>query len=186
MFLKIVGLSILASCAYGVVHDQITARICVEYFTIAHPRIISSESPTLLGLAWGIAATWWVGLLLGGLLGAAARLGRRPRLELHDLYRPVLFVIGGSAVIASVTGLVATYDAFSRDFFLSAWWAQQIPEEKHAAFFVVARIHLASYAAGGLLGLCASAWAVCMRFRRARGPAAQRAHVPGELRSQVK
>jgi len=30
-FRKIVGLGILAAVSYGIIHDQITARVCVEY-----------------------------------------------------------------------------------------------------------------------------------------------------------
>jgi hypothetical protein len=32
--LKIVVLCIVAAIAYGILHDQVTARVCVEYFTI--------------------------------------------------------------------------------------------------------------------------------------------------------
>ena len=59
----IVVLCIGSAVIYGILHDQITARICVEYFTIGHPPIFPTESPTLLGIGWGILATWWVGLL---------------------------------------------------------------------------------------------------------------------------
>lgn len=59
-----VALSVLAAVVYGILHDQITARICVEYFTIGHARLIDSDSPTVLGLFWGVVATWWVGLPL--------------------------------------------------------------------------------------------------------------------------
>src|SRR3954451_19765307 len=62
--LAIVLLSILAAVLYGIVHDQVTARICVEYFTIGHPPVFDTESPTLLGLGWGVIATWWVGLVV--------------------------------------------------------------------------------------------------------------------------
>ena len=47
---KITLLSIVAAVAYGIVHDQITARLCVEYFTVAHPPLIHTSSPTVLGL----------------------------------------------------------------------------------------------------------------------------------------
>ena len=49
---------VVASVIYGVIHDQITARICVEYFTIGHPPVFGTDSPTLLGLGWGVIATW--------------------------------------------------------------------------------------------------------------------------------
>ena len=37
--LKIVVLCIVAAIVYGILHDQVTARVCVEYFTIGHPPI---------------------------------------------------------------------------------------------------------------------------------------------------
>ena len=63
--LKIVLLCILSAILYGILQDQVTARVCVEYFTIGHPPVFNTESPTLLALGWGVIATWWVGLLLG-------------------------------------------------------------------------------------------------------------------------
>ena len=71
----IVLLAIVSAVVYGVVHDQVTARVCIEYFTIGHPPIFPTESPTLLGLGWGVVATWWAGLLLGVPLALAARPG---------------------------------------------------------------------------------------------------------------
>lgn len=78
-FLAIIILSIFACITYGVVHDQITARICVEYFTIGHPQIIPTNDPTILGLVWGIIATWWAGAILGVPLAVIARIGPRPK-----------------------------------------------------------------------------------------------------------
>jgi len=43
----IVILSIFACITYGVVHDQITARICVEYFTVGHAPVFDTVDPTL-------------------------------------------------------------------------------------------------------------------------------------------
>jgi len=51
--LGIVFLCILAAVFYGILHDQITARICVEYFTIGHPIVFGTEDPTLLGIGGG-------------------------------------------------------------------------------------------------------------------------------------
>jgi len=36
--IAIVALCIGSAVAYGILHDQVTARVCVEYFTIGHPR----------------------------------------------------------------------------------------------------------------------------------------------------
>lgn len=54
--LLIVLLCIGSAIGYGIAHDQITARVCVEYFTIGHPRVFDTESPTLLALGWGVIA----------------------------------------------------------------------------------------------------------------------------------
>jgi hypothetical protein len=54
--LRLVGLGLIA-IAYGTLHDQVTARICVEYFTIGHPIIRPTESPILLGVIWSVVAT---------------------------------------------------------------------------------------------------------------------------------
>jgi hypothetical protein len=69
---KIVLLCILSAIIFGILHDQVTARACVEYFTIGHPPIFDTDSPTLLAFGWGIIATWWVGLILGILATSVA------------------------------------------------------------------------------------------------------------------
>ena len=72
---KIILLCIAAAVIYGIVHDQITARVCVEYFTIGHPDIFGTDSPTLLAFGWGIVATWWAGVLIGVPLAFTSLLG---------------------------------------------------------------------------------------------------------------
>src|SRR6266513_2858429 len=99
-FLKIVGLGILAAVSYGIIHDQTTVRVCVEYFTIGHPPLIPSTSPTLLALAWGVVATWWVGLPLGFTLASAARLGHRPKLLAAQLTPLILRLLATAAIVA--------------------------------------------------------------------------------------
>lgn len=42
---KIVLLCIVSAVIYGILHDQVTARVCVEYFTIGHPPMFSTNSP---------------------------------------------------------------------------------------------------------------------------------------------
>ncbi len=87
--LAIVLMCVAAAVLYGIVHDQITARVCVEYFTIGHPPIFGTDDPTLLGIGWGIIATWWVGLILGILLAVIARAGSRPQRSVRSLLPPV-------------------------------------------------------------------------------------------------
>jgi len=107
--LKIILVCIAASILYGICHDQITARICIQYFTIFHPPVFPTQSPTLLGIGWGVIATWWVGATLGVLLALCARAGSRPKLSVCGLYGPIgklLLVMAVCALISGVTGFV--------------------------------------------------------------------------------
>ena len=70
---KIVLISTLAAMAYGVLHDQITARICLEYFTVAHPPLFHTASPTRLAVYWGAAATAGIGLAFGAVLALVSQ-----------------------------------------------------------------------------------------------------------------
>ena len=146
--LKIVGLCLAAATGYGVVHDQITARICVEYFTVGHDNPFPTESPTLLGLAWGVFATWWAGLIMGVALVVAARFGRRPKRSAASLVKPVLLqlaIMAGFALLAGFAGFVA---AKLGGIVLNADLAERLPQAKHAAFLACGAAHLASYWVG--------------------------------------
>src|SRR5574341_1470889 len=129
--LKIVALSVAAAVLYGILHDQVTARVCVEYFTVAHPRIIESEDPTLLGIAWGIGATWWMGLLLGIPLAACARAGSRPKLAGRDLVRPVAWLLAVMGTLALLGGLAGGIATATGGVWLPEPLASRIPREKH-------------------------------------------------------
>jgi hypothetical protein len=83
--LKIAAICVIAGVLYGIVHDQFTARICLEYFTIFHPPLFQTQSPTLLGIGWGIVATWWVGAFFSVPMILAARAGRRQPLQASEL-----------------------------------------------------------------------------------------------------
>ncbi|HVV99432.1 MAG TPA: hypothetical protein VHB77_03765 [Planctomycetaceae bacterium] len=151
--IRIVLLCIGAAVLYGIAHDQITARVCVEYFTIGHPPIFGTEDPTLLGIGWGIIATWWVGLLLGIPLAIAARAGSRPKRSARSLIRPLAWLLGISAVCALAAGLTGWALAQTGDVFLFGFLADEIPPEKHAAFLADAWAHSASYLVGGVGGI---------------------------------
>jgi hypothetical protein len=164
-FARIVLLAIGAAIAYGIVHDQITARVCVEYFTIGHPPIFGTESPTLLALGWGVVATWWVGLILGLPLACLARLGRAPKLEPRQLVRPILVLLTVMAVCALFAGVLGWQLATRNVIQLEQFVRLPIPPEKHAAFLADGFAHNASYAVGFLGGFVLLAWARAKRLR---------------------
>jgi hypothetical protein len=163
---KIVGLCIVSAIVYGLVHDQITARVCIEYFTIGHPPVFPTESPTLLALGWGIIATWWCGLILGVPLAVIARLGSRPKLEAGDFLKPIaiqLVCMGVVAAVASGSGYFAARAGLVE---LMEPLASEIPEPVHLRFLADLWAHLASYGTGFLGGVLIWIWAWRERSRR--------------------
>jgi hypothetical protein len=145
--LAIIAMCILAAIVYGVIHDQITARICVEYFTIGHPDFFHTDDPTFLGFAWGALATWWVGLILGILLACAARAGT-PKRSVVSLIRPVAILMAATALCALIAGYVGWYLAHEGYVGLFGPLRRRIPEDRHPAFIADLWAHNASYLAG--------------------------------------
>lgn len=64
-FFTIVLGTIAWSCILGVCLDFVTANVAVEYFTVHHPRILSTENSWVLAVFWGVAASWWFGAIAG-------------------------------------------------------------------------------------------------------------------------
>ncbi len=165
-FFGIVLLAVLAAVSYGIAHDLVTVRVSMEYFTVGHPPVFDTTSPTLLALGWGVAATWWVGLPLGFLLAAVSQNGRQhPPLSTQVVARLIvrlLAVMTAAAFLSGVIGFVLAscgqmevpaevalaVRASQQNRFMAAWWA-------HGASYVVGIV--------GGLGLIVSAW----RMRRA-------------------
>jgi len=158
--IKIVLGCILAAIVYGIIHDQITARICLEYFTVFHPPVFLTQSPTLLGIGWGIIATWWAGAIIGLLLVIAARFGAWPKLSATDLAPWVLSLLAFMAICAAVFGMIGFFWAP-----LPPELAGLLPAAKTRSFLADWWAHNASYASGFLGGLVLCALAA---YRRAR------------------
>jgi hypothetical protein len=156
----IIIISILAAILYGIIHDQVTARICVEYFTIAHPGLIDSDFPTVLGFFWGVVATWWAGLAVGIGLALAARAGRRPKLTSLQMIRPISILLGCMFVVAILAGIVGYLTSSAGIFTLIPRLASRIPDNKHVAFLTAGWAHSGSYLAGffGGIVLCIRTW----------------------------
>jgi hypothetical protein len=146
--LKIVGFCILASVVYGVLHDQVTARICVEYFTDFHPIIIDTRDPFVLALVWGVIATWWVGLILGILLAASAQAGTWEKLSLSQVRTGVIWLLGVMAIGAFAAGVWGST--------MHYWFSvvgPPIEGVSASAFNTCLFAHNASYLIGGFGGL---------------------------------
>jgi hypothetical protein len=161
--IKIWGLAIAAAVLYGIAQDQVTARVCVEYFTMGHPPVFRTTSPTLLAFGWGIIASWWMGAILGIPLAISAQAGSLPPLSARDLIKPLgilLLIMAFGATVAGVAG-------FSSAGLLKELrvFPIRLSPDRYAAFSADAFAHQAAYTIGffGGLGLCL--WA---RRRRTR------------------
>lgn len=171
-FLKIVLFAVFAAIMYGILHDQVTAHLCVEYFTIAHPPVFHTQSPFLLALGWGVLATWWVGLPLGVALAVVSRVGSAPKLSLAQLRPWILKLLLSMAGCALVAGLMGALLVATGVVEVPGGWASAIPASKQIAFSADAWAHSASYISGIVGGIFVIGLAVRCRSQLARSVAA--------------
>ncbi|HYV35317.1 MAG TPA: hypothetical protein VE988_06410 [Gemmataceae bacterium] len=166
--LKIIFLCIAAAVVYGILHDQVTARVCVEYFTIGHPPVFDTDSPTLLALGWGVIASWWIGLILGVPAALACRAGALPKFQASRLLRPIGALMLTMAVLALLAGIAGYYAAKADAIRLMGPVASRVPADKHHAFMADLCAHLTVYGVGVLGGFGLCGWIVIQRWVLAR------------------
>jgi hypothetical protein len=152
-FLKIILLAVAAAIVYGICMDNVTARVCVEYFSIGHPHVIDSESPTDLAFVWGVLATWWAGLIVGVPLAFTARAGARPQLVAGDLVRPLGFLLAAMALVTLVAGITGYWLASHGAIVLAHPLSDWIAPERHIRFLADGAAHLGAYASGFVGGI---------------------------------
>ncbi|TSJ41979.1 hypothetical protein [Fluviicola chungangensis] len=157
---KTILLCLFGAIAFGIVHDLVTANICVEYFTIAHPKIIGSEDPVYLALVWGVLATWWVGLILGLLMVFFNRLGKHKEVPFSIIRRNVIRLLLIMMITSLAAGLIGFILAKAGVIYLVGEFAESISPHKHNAFLAVGWAHVSSYIIGFIGGIvtCVKIW----------------------------
>lgn len=155
---RILGLVVFMAAIYGIVHDQITARIYPAYFNVDHrdlgfPVIFHSGSPTILALAWGTVATVPLATVLGSMIAISAQAGSYPRMSSRQLVKPILIVFCAMAIMALVGGIWG-YHAWRPD-------SKIFIARREMADFCA---HLMSYC-GGLFGALALVIWITIRRR---------------------
>lgn len=169
----IVLLCIGAAVAYGVCHDQVTARVCIEYFSVFHPTDVlpygmNPNSPTQQGFFWGVFATWWMGVFIGVPLSIIVRVGIAKPLSSRDLVLPVTVLLITMAVFALIAGLVGYYLSPDGSATVSSFpaIANQIPPSNRRGFMADYLAHNTSYLVGGAGGVVLLLHAALVRWRR--------------------
>jgi hypothetical protein len=166
-FWRVWALSVLGAIVFGVVHDQVTARVCVEYFTIGHPRIFGEiTSPTFLALGWGVVATWWAGALVGLPLAVVSTAGPWRPLRARELLRPLATLLASMGLCSTIAGLFGRYAA-THDMLQPNDFLRLVPPAAQVGFVTDAFAHLAAYASGFLGGAILWVYAGFLRRRLA-------------------
>lgn len=194
---KICVTTIAAACAYGIANDQVSARVCPEYFTEGFHRrnlqrlrdgwfkrtLLNPNSPTKLGLVWGVFATWWMGAALSIPVILASRIGKKPRLGWKDLIKPASVALGFMGAVSAIAGILGYRAARSNSMQIKLpfvriqlpnkqFWrdhiATGVPEQKLNPFIGAACAHHAAYASGALSALGMTVWAIYKRLTMRR------------------
>ena len=155
--------AILAAIAYGLIHDQITIRICPEYFTVWHPHIVDTENLTLLALCWGVVATWWMGFLLGLPLGCAAALGQKPLLPFRQVLKCLGMILAASGIGAILTGAIAAFSHFEAPIYVMGEQIAAMGADVRHRFTIDLLVHNASYDIAPFATLIYIVWIVRRR-----------------------
>lgn len=154
---------------YGGLHDQITYSVSEEYYTKfkfsqfgldawgmgqdvtmgKNPEIILTN-PRAGAAIVGILATWWVGLIIGIVLGLVGLIHRNAKTMLKVTMRAFLLTMG----IAFVTGLVGLL--YGKMYLVSNPPNWYLPDHliHRESFIMAGSMHNFSYI-GGLIGLIA-------------------------------
>lgn len=153
----VIVLSAIMGGLYGILHDQLTYTISPEYYTkfkFYQFRLMDAgneaifPNPRVQVSIVGFLATWWMGLLIGLILGLVGLIHTNHK----QMLRVTLGAIVVTMVIAFMTGLVGL--AYGKLHLASTgvdWWLpDNLIDRKN--FIAVGSMHNFSYL-GGLLGL---------------------------------
>jgi hypothetical protein len=153
--LKIISLAVAAATGYGVVHDEVTIRVCPEYFTVAHAHLplIHSGSATIIALGWGVTTSFWAGLAIGIALAIAARAGSLRKFTWRDFLRPIALLLFVMAAVAALAGFAGWGLATTGRITAIQAWAAMLPFERQGVFMADVWAHASNYLSGSIGGL---------------------------------
>ena len=140
---------------YGIIHDQITYTISPEYYTklkfyqfglVGLNEEWNPESPRLYVALVGFLATWWMGIIIGLILGLLGLLLQDWKIMFQVVLRAIIIAVI-ITILAGFVGLI-----YGSAFFQHANWKLPINIIDEKSFIIVGSMHNFSYL-GGLIGL---------------------------------
>jgi hypothetical protein len=169
IFIAFIAISLLVAGLFGAVHDQISYTVSPEYFTrfkFIQFHLVNSDLPERVraGIV-GFKASWWMGIPVGVLCGAAGFVQRTPLIMLRALTFSLAIAVA-VVLLAALAGLV--YGWFqTRSVDLGAYAGWYVPRGLNdvRAFLCAGYMHNAAYL-GGVFAIPVI-WAFHMRFRAA-------------------
>lgn len=159
IFLLIVGVAIVIAAIYGVGHDQVTYSISPEYYTkykFIQFNLADSGAaqhmtqPRSAVVMVGVKASWWMGAVIGGILGLFALLFRNT----DRMFQSAMQALGIVLLVVILSAAIGyQYGHGTLAIKGVHWW---IPPNviDHPAFITAGTIHNASYL-GSAIGLLA-------------------------------
>ena len=159
MFFLIVGVAVVIASIYGVGHDQVTYNISPEYYTkfkFIQFNLADSGAaqhmtqPRSAVVMVGVKATWWMGLIIGAVLGLFALIYRNA----DRMFQSAIQALGLVLLIAIACGLIGYQYGHGTLAVRGVTW--RIPSNviDKPAFITAGTIHNFSYL-GGAIGLLA-------------------------------
>ena len=159
-------IGLVAIVGYAIVQDQISARLCPEYFTVLHRPVPGVTDPTLLGVCWGFLGGWWGGALLGYAAGLTATLGPHPKLTPRELLKPIALLVCAVAAATALAGYSVWRHSEALGVMLDPGMAEAVPPKRHTALLTVACYHFVAYASAVVGGVVLCVWVGSERRKR--------------------
>jgi hypothetical protein len=158
-------MGIASSIAYGIVHDQITIRICPDYLLVWHPKLLSTNNLTLVALAWGVVATWWMGAFLGLIVGLGATAGRPPFAAKPAIFKAYIWVMAATGLCAALAGIVTWRLGLLAPSFIEGPEISGLSLDDRHRFMIAWVVHNTSYNIGAAAALVAAIAVAIGRYR---------------------
>jgi hypothetical protein len=181
IFTVFIAAALLVAGLFGVLHDQISYTVSNEYFTkfkFVQFHLLNSDVPEIVRVATvGFLASWWMGIPLGLLTGAAGFIQRTPA-HMSRALALSLGVICAFVLVVALAGL-AYGIARTAELDLTNYGGWFIPPElEHPRRFIsVGYMHNSAYLGGA--AAIPLAWVFHYFYRRRSAHAAQQIAAAG-------